>query len=241
MYSYDSRVGFSMCDADQKLTINAMVDFFQDAATFQSEDLGVGMSYLFPLNLMWVINTWQIDVKRYPKCMEKIKVVTIPYKFRGFVGYRYFRIESEAGETLVDANSMWCLLNFETMTPSNAPEKLPEKYGENAKPEMDYCNGKIRLPENATEQEPIVVDSFFLDPNRHVNNGQYVNIAMNYLPEGFVIDRMRAEYRQQAFLGCTLHPVVGEIGPGVWAIHINDDNGKPYAAVELTGHVATQY
>ncbi len=235
MYSFDSRVGFSKVDADKNITINSIVDYFQDASTFHSEDLGVGYDYLIPRDLVWVINTWQIDVMRYPKYLEKVRITTCPYKFRGFMGYRNFTIESPEGEIFVKANSMWSLINIRTMKPAEVPDELPGIYGSAEPMEMDYRNGKIRVPESAEEKRHITVEPHFLDPNRHMNNGQYVNIATVYLPEGFKPSRLRAEYRKQAFLGDELCPVAGCDSEGRWIVSINGTDGKPYSVLEFTG------
>lgn len=234
MYSYESRVGFSMVDKNQNLSLNKIVDYFQDAATFHSEDLGVGYSYLVPKNLLWVINTWQIDILKYPKYLDKVKVTTAPYKFRSFIGYRNFTLESEAGEVLIKANSMWSLINYDTMKPATVPEELPEIYGFSEPLDMDYCNGKIVVPADAEKKNPIEVQEHFLDPNGHVNNGQYIKIATSFLPDGFMIGRLRTEYRNQAFMGDTMHPVVAETTDGKWVVSLQDEAGKPYAVVEMT-------
>ncbi len=233
MYSYDSRVGFSMVDADQKITINGIIDYFQNASTFHSEDLGVGYDYLLPKNLVWVINTWQVDILRYPKYLEKIRVTTTPYKFRGFVGYRNFTLESE-GEILVKANSMWSLIDLRTMKPAVVPEELPGVYGSAEPMDMEYVTGRIRLPESAKEVGRLKVEKHFLDPNRHMNNGQYINIAASNLPEDFEIKRLRAEYRNQAFLGDELIVVAGMDNSGKFMVSINDSAGKPYSVTEFT-------
>ena len=234
MYSFDSRIGFSMVDADEKITINSIVDFFQDAATFHSEDLGVGYDYLLPRNLCWVINTWQIDILKYPKYLDRVKITTIPYKFRGFLGYRNCSLVSESGEILVKANSMWSLIDLRNMKPAIVPEELPGIYGSEDPMEMDYQNGKIRIPENAADKERVVVEKHFLDPNHHMNNGQYVNLAMEYLPEGFEIKRLRAEYRKQAFLGDVLCPKNGNTGDGKQITSINDTEGRAYSVIEFS-------
>ena len=245
-YTYNSRIGFSMVDQDKNLSLNSIVDYFQDAATFHSEDLGVGYEYLVPRNLLWVINTWQIDILKYPKYLDKITVTTTPYKFRSFLGYRNFTIEDEKGETVVKANSMWSLINYSTMKPAAVPEELPEIYGSAQPLDMEYINGKIGIPEGAVKKEPITVAEHFLDPNKHVNNGQYIKIATSYLPEGFLPTRLRTEYRNQAFLGDVLYPVVGCISDEesgdengslkcIWVVSLGDENGKPYAVIEITG------
>lgn len=234
MYSYDTRVSFSKVDADENLTMNAIIDYFQDASTFHSEDIGLGYSYLKPRNLLWVINTWQVDVIRNPKYLERLKICTIPYKFRGFLGYRNFYIENEAGEILVKANSMWSLIDYNTLKPVRPDEAMLSGYGETEPLDMEYCSGKLRLPEQITEHNPIVVEPHFLDPNRHMNNGQYINIARSCVPDLGTVKRLRAEYRSQAFLGDTLYPVSGENEAGKYTVSLNDKNGKPYSVVEFT-------
>lgn len=234
MYSYDTRVSFSKVDAEEDLTINSIIDYFQDASTFHSEDIGLGYSYLKPRNLIWVLNTWQIDVIRMPKYLERLKVCTIPYKFRGFLGYRNFYLENEAGEILVKANSMWSLLDVNTIKPVRPDAEMLNGYGETEPLDMDYCNGKLRLPENVEEHKPITVERHFLDPNHHMNNGQYINIARGCIPDSGKIRRLRAEYRNQAFLGDIIYPVSGENEPGKYTVSLNDAEGRPYSVVEFT-------
>ncbi len=47
-----------------------------------------------------------------------------------------------------------------------------------------------------------------IDYNQHVNNANYIRIAMELLPEEFSIREMRVEYRIAAKLGDTLQPTV---------------------------------
>ena len=46
MYEYDSRVRLSEVDQHQRMTLNAVLNYFQDCSFFHSEDLGVGIEYL---------------------------------------------------------------------------------------------------------------------------------------------------------------------------------------------------
>ena len=41
MYEYDSRVRLSEVDQHQRMTLNAVLNYFQDCSSFHSEDLGV--------------------------------------------------------------------------------------------------------------------------------------------------------------------------------------------------------
>ena len=76
MYYFESRVRFSETGKERKLTLEAIVDYFQDCSTFQTEDLGVGFSYLLPKNLTWVLSYWHIIVEEYPDLGEKVQICT---------------------------------------------------------------------------------------------------------------------------------------------------------------------
>lgn len=59
-----------------------------------------------------------------------------------------------------------------------------------------------------TAEEPFAIQKHHLDTHHHVNNCQYIRMAADYLPEGFVIRQMRAEYKKQALLGDIFYPSV---------------------------------
>ena len=77
MYTFDSRVRYSETGEDGLLSLPAIVDYFQDASTFQSEDLGIGIDFLKEKDLLWVMSAWQVVVHRYPALGEKIRIGTI--------------------------------------------------------------------------------------------------------------------------------------------------------------------
>ena len=139
MYAFDSRIRYSETDSEGYLTLDALLNYFQDCSTFHSEDVGLGIGYMKEIGQVWVLSSWQIVVKKH-----------------------------------------------------------------------------------------------HLDTNHHVNNGQYVNIAMEYLPDDFVIRQMRAEYKKQAFLDDVLHPYVVST-ENDYVICLQDEAGKPYVSVEFQG------
>lgn len=234
MYSFDSRIRYSETDSEGKLTLTSLLNYFQDVTTFQSEDLGLGIAYTKELHLAWVLSSWQIVVERYPRLGEKVTIGTFPTEFKGFMGTRNFFMLGENGEYLAKANTLWSLLSTDTGKPSLPTEKMLECYVLEEKLPMDYAPRKIVIPEGGVPEEQIVVKKHHLDTNQHVNNGQYVSIAMEYLPEKFVITQMRAEYKKQAFLDDILHPHVVKVEGG-YVIALLDDSGKPYVSVEFLG------
>ena len=81
--------------------------------------------------------------------------------------------------------------------------------------EMNYKDRRIILPkEGGTTFAPIRVMRADIDYNRHVNNANYIRMAMELLPEDFIIKGLRVEYRVAAKLGDSLTPTLFEIENG---------------------------
>lgn len=236
MYFFDGRIRYSETDSQGYLTLASLLNYFQDCTTFHSEDIGLGMDYLAEHRLVWLLSGWQIVVDRYPRMGERVKIGTAPYAFKGFTGSRNFVMLTEEGECLAKANSLWSHLSTETHKPVVPTADMLEGYVLSEPIEMDYAPRKIVVPEGGVMEEPMVVKKHHLDTNNHVNNGQFVDMAMQYLPENFVIRQMRAEYKQQAFLDDVLHVyVVREDHKCVVAL--NDASGRPYVVVEFMSQV----
>lgn len=232
MYTFESRVRYSEIGEDKKLTLNSLLNYFQDCTTFHSAFLGRGMGTLEATGHAWVLSSWQVCVNRYPELGEKIVAATWPYEFKGFYGGRNFQMASEKGEILAYANSMWTFLNVKTGLPCRI---LPEEAGAyplEKKMDMEYAPRKIKVPERIWKDESFLVKKHHLDTNHHVNNVQYVRFAQDYLPEGFTLHQMRAEYKKQALLGNVIVPEIAAEA-GMITVALCDEDDKPYAVVEF--------
>ena len=234
MYQFESRVRFSETDQRRKLTLEAIVDYFQDCSTFQTEDLGVGFSYLLPHNLTWVLSYWQIIVEEYPDLGDTIHIGTIPYDFKGFFGKRNFFMENMERRRIVTADSLWTLIDMEKMLPMKIPKDVSEAYPKEEKIEMDYLPRKISIFGKEEEKNTIVIERHHLDCNDHVNNGQYIKMAAIYLPEKFTIRQMRAEYKNQAHLNDIIYPYTYKESHK-FIVSLCDSKKKPYVVIEFEG------
>ena len=233
MYTFESRIRYSETDSDGELTMASLINYFQDCSTFHSEDLGLGVECLKKEHLVWVLSSWQIVVERYPRLCERVTVGTLPYDMKGFLGYRNFAMLDEAGNYIAKANTLWSLLNTDTGKPSMIPEKMVDGYRLEEKLEMEYAPRKIVIPAGSVTGEALVVKKHHLDTNHHVNNQQFIQMAMEYLPDAFPIRQIRAEYKKQAFLDDVLIPAVAEEGNRI-VVTLGDEAGKPCTIVEFT-------
>ncbi len=233
MYKFESRIRYSETDNKGKLALCSLLDYFQDCSTFQSEHLGLGLQYMKERDMVWVLSAWQIVVERYPVLCEEVEIGTLPYEFRGFLGSRNFCMMTKQGEYLAKANTLWSLLSTKNMKPVAANAEMIEGFKLEPKLEMEYAPRKIAIPkEEGTIAEPIIVKRHHLDTNQHVNNGRYIDMAMEFLPSDYSIHQMRAEYKKQAWLDDILYPYIVQ-QDNKYIISLQDNEGVPFVNVEF--------
>jgi len=233
MYSFNSRVRYSEVGEDKKLSLNGIINYFQDCSTFHSEELNVGLQVLEGLHRVWVLSSWQIVMERYPDLCEEITISTWPYAFQGFLGYLNFKMTDKEGNLLAYANTLWTFLDTDTGRPVRVPREIERAYVLEEKLNMDYASRKVPMPKGGEGYDPFVVQRSHLDTNHHVNNGQYIQMAKAYIPTDFPLRQMRAEYKKSALLGDVIHPIADK-EDGKYTVGLCDELGQPYAVVEFS-------
>ena len=236
-YSFSGRVRYSEIGENGLLTLPGILNYFQDCSTFQSEEVGLGIDILKEWKRIWVLSAWQVVVDRYPYMGERIKTSTWAYGFRGFMGFRNFTMETEGGERLAYANTFWTYIDAENGLPVRLEAKDTDAYrGKDGKMEskldMEYAPRKIVLPEDYEQQDSFAVQKHHLDTNHHVNNCQYVQMAMEMLDQERVIRQVRVEYKKSAVLGDMIVPRTGD-RDGRTVVELCTTEGELYAAVEF--------
>lgn len=73
MYEFDSRVRYSEVDHHGTMTVPALINYFQDCSTFQSEDLGIGTTVLKEEKRAWILSYWQVILNRKPELGRKLQ------------------------------------------------------------------------------------------------------------------------------------------------------------------------
>lgn len=231
-YKFESRVRYSEIGPDKNLTLNSIVNYFQDCSTFQSEALGLGLDNLIKQHHVWVLSFWHIVVNRYPRIGEEIVTSTWAYDFKGFYGSRNFSMTDEQGNILAYANSLWVLMDLESGRPTKINQEEIDGYGLEERLDMDYKSRKIPIPIDMTIQKAFPVRRYHIDTNNHVNNGQYIQMAREFIPEDFVVKQMRVEYKKQAVYGAIITPKVS-CTDGTYTITLCDQEEAPYAVIEF--------
>ena len=230
MYQLKSKVRYSEADSNERLTYAALLNYFQDSSTLHSEDLGASGQSLYEKDMAWILSFWQICIEELPRLSEDIVVSTWPYDTKGLFGMRNFCMDTADGKRLASTNSIWVLINTKTGRPVRIPTEVGALYPDEPRLEMDYCERKILIPSEYEEKEPIRVAGYFIDTNHHMNNGKYVMLAEEYLPENFKVREIRVEYKKAAVLNDMLYPRVTVTESEVTVV-LADEAGSPYATI----------
>lgn len=208
MYTIDGRIRYSEVGRSGKLTLAGLVNYFQDCSTFHSEDIGRGPEYLAERNRAWILSAWQIVIESMPELNEHIQVATWPYAFKGFMGLRNYEMTDKSGVQLAVANAMWTMLDIEKRCPVRITDDDTIGYELEGRADMEYAPRKIRIEGCGSEQPPVYIAKERIDTNGHMNNGQYVGLASEYLPEGVCVRQIRVEYKKEVYPGAMLTPYI---------------------------------
>ena len=234
-YTFKSRVRYSECDRNGRLSLANMINYFQDCSVFQSEYVGQGVEKLEEEGKIWVLSSWKLEIDHVPVLGDEIEIGTFAVGFRGFYGFRNFFMKDNNGNYLVKVYSIWTSLDVKTGHPTKVRREDVEAYG--VEPELPMKDKSRKIPApgpDACEEEkdPVEICSYHLDTNHHVNNGRYVEIASAYLPEDFATGSMHVSYKKAAVMGDILYPAVYCM-ENRYQIVLKDQNGGDYCVCEF--------
>jgi len=232
-YTYESRVRYSETDLERKLTIPAIINYFQDASTFQSESFGLGIDYCRENKKAWFLSSWQIVVERYPELGEQMDISTWPTGFKGMFGDRNFILEDKEGNILAWANSLWIYMDLEKGRPTKPSKENIEKYGTTEPLEREFAPRKIEIPVDGFQvMEPVKVMKYHIDTNGHMNNCHYVSVALEVLDDAKRFTQVRVEYKKSAVYGDMIVPKVAKEDDRIVVV-LCDEEGKEFAVTEF--------
>ena len=241
MYSFDGRVRYSECDGQGSITLLSLIDYLQDSSTFHSEAIDRGVTYMSKRGIAWLIAAWQIEIDRLPRFCDHITVNTWCHTMKRTLASRNFTICDDSGDAIVRADSLWFVYDFKAGRPVRITPDQHVFLSDEAPLEMPPTSRKIALPGEFEIAPTVTVGELHLDSNRHVNNAQYLGMAINaitqlYGPEaaGRTTDiaRINIAYSRQARLGDVIVPHVHADG-GICTVALADTEGDTYATVQL--------
>ena len=209
MYSLTYKVTTSTCDSEGKLKLYSALQMMQDCSEIWIDSEPGVKQYFEEQNMTQLLATRQVEVVRVPCYKEELTVTTSVYGMKSMFGCRNTFICDAQGKPCYKTWSMGAFVDLANGKLKRVDDATIASMTLEPELEMNYRDRRIILPKQGGETlEPIKVLRADIDYNKHMNNANYVRMAMELLPEDFVVTGLRVEYRVAAKLGDTLVPTI---------------------------------
>ena len=195
------RIAYSDADLRRRLRLSRLFTLLQEAAMDHASLLGAGRENTLDRGILWIVTLQQAIIRRMPVYDEPVRIVTSPGKPKHLLLPRYYRVEDAHGGTLIEASSLWALMDANTrkaVFPEQCGIVLPyaETGLETALPRP--------LPAPRTDKTAAFTVPFsYVDQNGHMNNTRYFDLAEDRMPDTLRVRSLaevKAEYSREARL-----------------------------------------
>jgi acyl-ACP thioesterase len=233
MYSLKYKVTTSTCDSDGRLKLYSALQMMQDCSEMWIDSEPGVKQYFTEQNMAQLLAFRQVEIIRVPNYKEELTVTTSVYGMKPMFGFRNTYIRDAAGQPCYKTWSMGAFVDLANGKLKRVDDATIASMTLEPQLDMTYRDRRIILPKEEGETlEPIKVLRADIDYNKHMNNANYVRMAMELLPDGFVVKGLRIEYRVAAKLGDMLIPTIYRIdGSVVVALKVG---GEAAAIIEFT-------
>jgi len=233
MYSLKYKVTTSTCDSEGRLKLYSALQMMQDCSEMWIDSEPGVKQYFAEQNMAQLLATRQVEIIRVPEYKEELTVTSTVYDMKPMFGFRNTFIYDAQGNPCYKTWSMGAFVDKVAGKLKRVDQTTIASMNLEPQLEMNYRDRRIILPKQGGNiLEPVKVLRADIDYNKHMNNANYVRMAMELLPESMVVRGMRVEYRVAAKLGDILTPTMYQIDDGfIVSLSVN---GEVSAIVEFT-------
>ena len=199
IYEQNYRIAYSDTDPMRRLRLSRLFTLLQEAATNHATALGAGRDKTLDRGIVWIVTLQQAIVHRMPVYDEPVRIITWPGQPKHLLFPRFYRVEDDGGNALIEASSFWALMDQSTRKALFAEQSGVAVPGVRTGQEI----GLPRPPQAPKTEETSVftVPYSYADQNGHMNNTRYFDLAEDCMPESFrarTLCEVRTEYSREA-------------------------------------------
>ena len=216
MYSLKYKVTTSTCDSEGRLKLYSALQMMQDCSEMWIDSEPGMKQYFAEQNMAQLLASRQVEVIRVPEYKEELTVTSTVYGMKPMFGFRNTFIYDAEGNPCYKTWSMGAFVDKSNGKLKRVDDATIASMTLEPQLEMTYKDRRIILPqEDGTTLDPIRVLRADIDYNKHLNNANYIRMAMELLPVDFEVKGLRVEYRVPAKLGDQLIPTLFQIDGGI--------------------------
>jgi medium-chain acyl-[acyl-carrier-protein] hydrolase len=192
-YVVETSVAYAEVDREQHLLLPGLFKHLQEAAIRHADQHDTGARAMVERGTSWVLNRMAVEIARYPRYEEPLRVVTWSTGIRGFKGLRDFRVFF-GDEQIVAASSLWLFIDLRAKALTRVPPELiatfPTGSGAPHRPDLERL--RIAPPGPSAIATTASIRYSDIDGNGHVNNTAYLDFLQTALVQHGFAARPRA-------------------------------------------------
>lgn len=172
-------------DANDRLKVSSIVDYFQDAASNDAERLSFGYTNFVPRGLTWVLSWAKFEFIYLPKFADEIKIQTWGKKQYKLYSIRDYLLLNSNDGIICKGTSAWLLLDSKSLKPKILPQLFPDIKMHDSKDALTDLPQKI-IPSSKTELTYSTKIRYSdIDLNQHANNASYIRFTLDCFDQNF--------------------------------------------------------
>lgn len=200
-------VHFGDVDKENRLTFRGMMRHLQESANQHSDRVGYGVNQIAQTNYSWVLYQLRIHMFARPCWNTALHITTWSRGADGLVCLRDFEVADDEGHRVAIASSGWLLVDAMSQRMIKIPEGMMEEYGTVEKAVFAEPFERLKPAPDAVKCWEYPVSRKDIDINRHVNNLNYIDFALEAMPpeaDETMYNDIRIMFRKAAFPGDTI-------------------------------------
>ncbi|UCH65951.1 MAG: hypothetical protein JSW63_02110 [Ignavibacterium sp.] len=166
-------------DANNRLKVSSIFDYFQDAASLHADNLKVGYDEMIPMGYFWVMSWAKFEFNSYPKFKDEVKVQTWGKKQHKLYSVRDFLMLDDDENVLCKATTAWLFLDAKSLRPKIMPQLFPDVIFLKDKSAIDDLPEKFKYNPNTELVYSKELKYSDIDLNKHTNNAKYVEMLLD--------------------------------------------------------------
>lgn len=153
----------------------------------------------------WVLLSWNIKFLKLPNIYDTITISTEIIGHIGFFIIRNYKIQKSDGGDLIDAYSVWTIIDEDTRSIIRLPKTLTQDVNRLKRSDLETYLPIIDLPEKYKTESYITPTKKDIDSNNHVNNAVYFKwleeSIPNYTSQILTDSKIKVIYKKEILPG----------------------------------------
>lgn len=232
IYKHNFTVRVNDINIKQEMTNKAILECFENIASFQADEVGHGVKDIVKNKASWVILDWYMEVYKRPKYGDTIEVHTWAKPSNLKTSYRDFEVYVN-GEKYVSATSKWALLSIIDKHVIEIDDDIQDLFGvEAAKSTFDTGNlPKLMEFDKYDEEQLVPIRKSDMDINGHMHNLNYLDLMNELVYKNEEINKIRIVYRKEIVVNDSIKVFRKRINDKIYFL-IKNENGTVHCIIE---------